>query len=298
MNQPNLLVVVSAGVSLVVLASAAPAAAQDAVTLEPASPWQLDMAENKCRLARLYGADENRHVVFFEQWDPSAYAAWAAAGPAFKKFRDNREATFAFGPVGDGSEFSFVDRTLGEFGPLIQAKTSIAQLPQAAEEQEEVRGFPLLDSAGAKPVDRLTVSQSKEEVVFELGSMEAPLKAMNLCMEDLVKSWGFDPAVQKTVSQRPKFENLPKVASLVQRSYPRDALRKGAQADFHLRLTIDAQGGIEDCRLLNQTLADDFDMRLHPCTVFKQHAKVAPALDSEGKPVRTYYATRIVYRIG
>ena len=295
MKQSNLLVAASAAVSMLALASATPALADEAVALEAASPWQLDMAENKCRLARLYGEEGNRHLVFFEQWDPSAYSAWAVAGPAFRKFRDNREAAFSFGPGGDGSDFTFVDRTLGDFGPLVQASTSVAKLPET---EGEAPGFPMLDAAGAKPVTRLTISQGKEAIAFELGSMEAPLKAMNLCMEDLVKSWGFEPELQKTVAKRPQFENMQKVASLVQRFYPKDALRKGAQADFHLRLTIDAQGGIEDCRLLNQTLADDFDMRLHPCTVFKNHAKVTPALDTEGKPVRTYYATRIVYRIG
>ena len=298
MKQPKFLAAVSAATFAFALAGAPPASAEEAVVLEPSSPWQLDMAENKCRLVRLYGPEENRHLVFFEQWDPSAYAAWAVAGPAFKKFRDNREAEFLFGSGGDGKEFSFVDRTLGDFGPLIQGSTSVAKLAETEEEEEEASGFRKLDAAGARLVDRLVISQLRKTVTFELGSMEAPLDAMNMCMEDLVKSWGFDPEVQKTITKRPKFENMKEVATLVQRHYPADALRKGAQADFHLRLTIDAQGGIEDCRLLNQTLADDFDMRRHPCTVFKKHAKVAPALDSEGQPVRTYYATRIVYRMG
>ena len=49
-------------------------AAQDdrgPTVIDPAGPWQLDMAENNCRLARAFGTEEKKTLFLLEQWDPS-----------------------------------------------------------------------------------------------------------------------------------------------------------------------------------------------------------------------------------
>lgn len=286
---------------------AAPAAAEDAdtIVMQPASSWQLDMADNKCRIARLFGEGEQKTIFYLEQWDPSRAAAWSVAGPSVKKFRPRRDTRFEFGPGGDEREFEFIDANLGDYGNSITYTSTIVADPnQAAEDYEQdytvdPRGVPALDSEGASSITGLTLSQKgRDDLFFELGSMKAPLKAMNFCMEDLMQHWGFDVEQQKSVQYPPDFKNQERVAERVMRHYPNDALRNGGQADFHLRLTIDAEGSVESCVLINQTLAEDFDMRRHPCTAFEEFAEFEPARTAAGDQVSSFYVSRIVYRIG
>ena len=283
-------------------------AAQDAPTaLQPSSNWHLDMAENKCRLLRTFGPEESRTIFFLEQWDPSMSAIWGLAGPAVEDLRVSWDARFAFGPGGDTGEFPVADMDLGE-QKLVSATTSIAFHPGKNAEGEwteedrdwtsDPRGLAHLDDANAAGISTFTLSQrGEDDIVLDLGPMDKPLAAMNVCMEDLVTHWGFDPERQRTVVSPPEIVNMKRVVRTIQSEYPAEALRKGAQAYFALRLTVDESGRVEACEMLNQTVAEDFDMRKHPCSVMQRTAEIEPARDAAGQPVRSYLAHRIFYRI-
>lgn len=290
---------------LVAQAGAVRAEDTDAIVLEPIEPWLLDMAEHKCRLSRVFGSAGKPNVFYLEQWNPSDSAEWIVAGPAVEYFRSSRDVAYSFGPGGDADSFEFTETTLGEFGNVVGGSSTIAASAASEDlEEDEIdyrahpRGLPRLDSDAAAGIDTFTVWQKgRSPVTLKLGSMDKPLAAMNTCMADLVEHWGFDVEKQKTVAIPPRIENLRKVAGYVERYYPSDALRAGAQADFHLRLTIDETGAIANCSLVNQTLAEDFDMNRHPCTIFKKYAEVEPARAADGSAIPTYYATRIIYRM-
>ena len=137
--------------------------------------------------------------------------------------------------------------------------------------------------------------RGKPTIVLELGEMKSVMAAMNNCMANLVEHWGFDVEEQRTVQSPPTVTNLNRVTRRIVDYYPHDALRKGAQADFHLRLTVGSDGLIKSCTLLNQTLAPDFDMERHPCTAFERIGEFEPALTANGNPVDSYYTVRIRY---
>lgn len=295
------------GISMFLAPAGAFAQAKNARTirLEPIEPWHLDMAEHKCRLARVFGSADNKNVFYLEQWGPSDHAEWVVAGPAVEKYRANRETAFSFGSGGDADTTEFAETTLGEFGNVVGGSTAVVAHDDPEDDEEDdtyyrahPRGFPLLASDAAAGIDTFTVSQKgRDSVTFNLGGMDKPLAAMNACVVDLVESWGFDVEEQRKVVTPPRIKNLARVAENVQRYYPSDALRAGAQADFFLRLTIDETGAITKCVLLNQTLAEDFDMSRHPCTIFAKYAEVEPARAADGTPIETYYTNRIIYRM-
>ena len=272
--------------------------------LMPLGPWQLDMGEHRCRLARLFGSDEDKTIFMLDQWGPSSSAQWAVAGPQVRDIKKTGRATFEFGPGGDGEEFRYTGATLDNYGAVIGGKTTVAAAPDVVEGTEErdwitdPREIPALDAEAADSIDRLAIDQrGSASFALRLGSLQKPIRALNLCIENLVESWGFDVEEQRAVAIPPKITNLDVVANRIMREYPAEALRKGAQADFHLRVNVGDDGRIEDCTLLNQTLAKDFDMKRHPCTVFQSHAKIEPALTISGNPVRSFYTTRSVYRM-
>lgn len=286
------------------LAAAEPEPEPEKVDLRPSSAWQLNMAETNCRIARFFGEDEKPTVFYLEQWIPSEHADWLVAGPALDTYRIKPDMNFSFGPVGDQSEFEVTKATLGDIGTAMSSSSTIVANDgpgsgrEGSEESDKPRGLPTLDSAGAKWINKFTLSQEgRPDLNLFLGNMEAPLAAMNACMKNLVESWGFDAAEQATVQTPPVILNMPKVGRKIVQFYPEKALVKGAQANFALRLTVSETGEVEECALVNQTTADDFDMKKHPCEVFRQLAEFEPARDATGKPVRSYYFNRMIYRV-
>ena len=275
--------------------------------LEPMGTWVLDMADNNCRMVRTFGTEEKKTLVLLEQWDPSAKVAWLVTGDAVKAYGSRRSASFAFGPKGDTDTFDFVPSTFGDYGTVVRSDSSVVFDEDAKDDSEEdgrdydadPRGLPHLDADGAEGITYLDIGRSSpDDIRLNLGDMKKPLEAMNLCMANLVEHWGFDVDRQREVVRPPNFLNPKNVVDQIVRNYPSKAVRKGAQADFHLRLTVGADGSVEHCTLANQTLADDCDINRHPCTIFSRSARFAPATDTAGTAVPSYYVTRIIYRIG
>lgn len=225
-------------------AMATASAAEDTMSeLQPLGPWQLDMAENKCRIARLFGDAAAPTLLYLEQWEPGRIASWAMAGPATKSFSDRQAVRYAFGPDGADGDTQFLDSTLGEYGRAIEGYSTV--VPFVHEEVVPGSAPPAreLGSTAATTITDFQLSQGRREARLKVGSLAAPLAAMNTCMDDLVAHWGFDPAQQRQIVAPAHLTNRDKVANLIVRVYPREALGNGAQADFVTRLSIDATGG-------------------------------------------------------
>lgn len=189
------------------------------VLLEPSSPWNLDMGEHKCRIARLFGEGEKQTIFLIDQWNPSTSASWTVAGPALEKYRSGRETRFEFSAGGDAVEFALVSSFFGEFGNAIQNSSGfVADEAEAGGDDEEPdyaanpRSLPKLDAKGAEAIEWLTLTQrGRTPVRLHLGSLEPPLAAMNVCMENLVEFWGFDIAKQRSVASPPEVTNMSSV---------------------------------------------------------------------------------------
>lgn len=272
------------------------AAEDEAIVLQPNGPWQLEAANDKCRIARLFGANENPTLFYLEQWDPSSVANWAVASQELENYRWNKPTQYKFDRGGAQAEFQFTPAELGRFGPVIGSYTSVSS--SDTHPARGHRSLPILHVPGTDMIDRLTVSQQgSRALTLELGAMDRPLKAMNICMRDLVKSWGFDPLVQDEVATSPKILNMMEIARKIQKRYPGSARNMGRMANFHVRLVIDAFGEIEACKLVNQTVAKGFDLDDRPCDIFIEHAEIEPAEKADGSPIRSFFTTRIHYRM-
>ena len=287
------------------LAHPAPASAKDGpVTLEPLGAWALDMAENKCRMIRAFGTEDRKTLLLLEQWDPSEQMTWMVTGDATKNYRNRRRAHYAFGNGGDEGKIDLIGMTFDGHGPAIGTSSTIAaKEPRPRDEDRdfsiEPRGLPTLDSEAAQSITYLDIgTRAPDDVRLNLGSMKGPMDAMNMCMANLVEYWGFDVEQQRSVVQPPQPKNMRNVVDAITQAYPSKALGRGAQADFHIRVSVGADGKVEDCVLINQTTAPDFDQARDPCYVFTQKAEFTPALDASAKPVPSYFATRVIYRMG
>lgn len=130
---------------------------------------------------------------------------------------------------------------------------------------------------------------------LETGSLAVPMQAMRTCAEDLVKSWGFDPAVQASLTQRATPTGSPS-SWIRDEDFPQKALRTGHNGLIQFRLDVAETGKVFGCRVLFRTDPDDFADR--SCQLLTQRAKFRPALDSKGLPVKSFYIGRIRWQAG
>jgi TonB family protein len=148
--------------------------------------------------------------------------------------------------------------TLNEVGPPVSAK------------QEAAVSGVTVTVGGRKPF-RLA-----------FGSLAKPMEQFRACQADLVKTWGYDPAVQTTLS-RPARPTEPPEAWLRPEDYPTGAVAMGQSGIVQFRLDIEADGRVVGCHVLARTNPDVFADAT--CRAVTKRAKLEPALDAGGKPV-------------
>jgi TonB family protein len=122
--------------------------------------------------------------------------------------------------------------------------------------------------------------------VLQTGGMGAVFAAMRNCTTDLVKSWGYDPVVQATLSKSAIPVDSP-ANWLHDSDYPNMAWINGHNGLVRFRLDVGPDGKPTGCRVLYRTNPDEFaDLT---CSLIIKRARFSPALDAKGTPVKTFY---------
>ena len=183
-----------------VLSAMAPAslAAKDKdgpAVLEASSPWNVNFGQETCRLARLFGEGENRHMIFFEQWGPASQFYFSAAGPEFKRFRGGNETKWrAFDsheakptkpfkgtakPFGPALIYSNVDLEHGQEYLDRDVRKQNKKAAKASAEEQAIASLPSLDTAFATKAKFIALRQGKREVVLKTGPLDEAFKVLN-----------------------------------------------------------------------------------------------------------------------
>lgn len=287
------------------------------VVLEPSSKWQLDYADEKCRMGRTFGEGDARTVFLFEQFAPGSSFSWTVAGSAVKALRRGRDMDVQFGPGFASFPVSQSDSmTFGDFGEAVVAngyEPPNGIVITSARVRESVRkanaGTPtgaatppnqpaqrVLDPQHGRKIDHFVLGQKGQpRTLLRLGNMEAAFKAMNDCMDNLAHSWGLDPLTLRTQVTNVTWLNQREITRAIIAYYPSAALTSGKQANFSLRIIVAEDGSVANCILTEQTTAEGF--RDTVCPLITRRGKFEPARDAAGKGVKSFYTARIVYRI-
>lgn len=188
----------------------------------------------------------------------------------------NRPALFFSGVRLDGWKRPLLTKQLWRAGPRDLG-------PRTTEAQEAAAtGLTLL--VPGKPPLRL-----------EAGSLDKPFIVLRDCVDKLVRRWGYDPEVQRHLARRIGELNYP-AEWLTDADYPSLALRKHLNAMVHFRLDVDAEGKITGCQVLDKTEPAEFGNVT--CNTISRRAKLAPALDSNMKPVPSFVVHTFNWRTG
>ncbi len=273
-------------------------AADDPVVLPASSEWHLDYAEQSCRLARAFGDGENRSIAYFTQHGPGDGFELTLAGEPLKRFSSN--TAIQFGPIGGEWKIGPFKGDVEGVGPaLIYSGINLAEEPDedgAEEDASEARdSLPEIDIQRARQMNYIEVSQGKRRVRFATGALDKPFAALNTCSVDLITAWGLEVDQHRSLTRMADPNNMKVIASRVGRDYPSEALRKGEQGIIRALLIVGADGRVERCTLDNATNSETLPA---PACRALRETVFEPALDSQGQPMRSFYVTRIVYKMG
>ena len=294
--RPAILALAAPLTALATTLAATPAKAE-VVEIAPSSPWNIDFGRTKCRLARIFGEGENRHILFFEQYWPGRYAGMTVAGPSYSRFSTRVRIDLAFAAGREPVESKPFTGTVGEFGDgliysQINVGASFRDDVEAPADAPKDLSLPELDKDGARQIEFVGVNQRGEDVRLMTGPLHEAFAALDACALDLVSTWGLDAEQQRTATRMPQWTNRDGIRRRIVADYPREALVKGEQSIMRMRVIVSPEGTVEDCAIIKATGTDRLDS---PACRAMLNARFEPALDAAGQPMRSFHAESIVY---
>ncbi|WP_197273774.1 energy transducer TonB [Porphyrobacter sp. AAP60] len=278
--------------------TATPAFGAEPVVVQPSSAWNLDYADDKCMLTRLFGDGDSTHFLAFQQYWPAREAGVTVAGPSFSRFRSLARTEVRFFDGHQPFRTTPFTGSVGGFGTgvIFSNLRPGSGEPEANKLGETGQpGLPQLDVNFGQQMQFVELQQGGRTVRLQTGAMDEAFKALNQCTLDLLGEWGLDPERHLTAQSKARWLNEEALVRKILSSYPRDALAQGEQAIMRMRVIVTAEGAVESCTLIKAT--NTIRLESSVCDVM-QRARFEPARDANGQPFRSLFATSVTYRIG
>jgi len=271
--------------------------------LAPSSQWVVDYADDSCSLARKFGDGDRQVTLFFDQFEPGDTFSLTMVGKALVPRGDESSALVQFGPNEKPQDVSVLAGTSRDT-PMIIVQGLQRIAPGTAAEKAALKKtadnappvvVPPIGAAREKAATWFQVGKALPfDLVLDTGPMDEPLAALRTCSWDMVRSWGLDVEQQKQRSMKP-YPKTPSRDWFSDNDYPAGMLRDGNQAIVNFWLLINETGKATSCRIQASTRPKEFDDVV--CKVVMRHARFHPALDAQGKPIRSFWRQTVTFRI-
>ena len=265
--------------------------------LAPAARWSLNVEPESCALSRTFGTGPSQAVLQFEAFRPGDAFTVTIVGAPMEKFTGASPLNLRFLPDGAPTRIAplYVRRLrVTSNSQPVSAILFYADLAGRSSNRPQPEP-PLLPEADLARLNALSVDLGGGAAYeFQLGSMLAPIKALRGCVDAMVRRWGFDPAFAAQPQGTPDPLGNPGNWA-TDNDFPIDALAKGIESDVHFRLAVDPAGQVTACIIQNRFPPGGFGELT--CRLLRARARFRPALDSSGKPVASYFASTVRWRI-
>lgn len=291
--------------AMVALVGASEGAAKTTV-LEASSPWNVNFGIDRCRLTGIFGEEDNKHLLFLEQYWPADRFGMTVSGPAFERFKSRqrtrkssrpprrRMTDVAFFPGQEPLPTRPLAGQARSFGPALIYSSLHPETGSEIEEPREKNGeFPQLDPALGAKIEHVSLSQTGKTVTIQTGPLGEAFKLLNQCTQTQIADWGLDPKKHLTAQRLPRLKNPRRIARRMQSNYPNSALFMGESGVMRMRVIVDETGEVTNCVIVKATETESLES---PACKYMKAAEFDPALDSEGKPFKSYFATSIIYQ--
>lgn len=249
--------------------------------------WEINYDRDACHLYAQFGKGDDMVVARFTRYQPGDYFDLALYGNRFRSFQAKAEAKVDFGLKEPSGEERAIYGSTGKLATVfLNALRFDGYAPKSRTEVP-----PKITPEQEASVHDLTVAiGSSRPLKLEFGSLGRPLIQMRQCLENLLKSWGYDPTEQAMLL-RPVSPVNSLQDWLVPADYPFSAMQGGHNGTVQFRLDVDAKGEVVGCFVLARTSPDIFaDLT---CRGVVKRAKLQPALNALGQPVRSYYVQKV-----
>lgn len=275
--------------------SVVPAAAKDApIRLAPSSKWHAVHENEYCRLSRAFGEGDDLIMIMFDRFAPSQEFRLLLAGKAMRNSNLRLAATVRFGAEAADQKIDFFEGTIGKKIPAWIFKDGVRLIaaPKALTNAEQAKAITEADEAA---IGEITIgSPLRRPVVLETGSLKAPFAALRKCTDQLIAVWGLDAERHRNLLA-PALPLDNPGDWLVSSDYPVGMIARGQQALVEFRLIVGEDGKAESCTIQQSTNPEGFNKV--SCERLLKRAKLAAAIDANGKPVRSYYRNRIRFQL-
>lgn len=278
----------------ILAAAAAPAATVTSAppvqtVLTQSGPWFVDYAATSCKLRRPFGTDHQRVWVEFQQRAPRAEYHMMLYGPGIGALGASAPLEFR---LGDGYLIKANGWTAATTLNGIKLMRFYLGDPET-DGRSRAASYLAYQAPGALAgATYLEIKTSKADLKFTSGAIQAAITGLNGCVDDLVRGWGLDPAVQRTLSRQPMPLGEPG-KWLTSNDFPERELEEGRGGIVEFRLIVSAAGEPTGCTVQSGLAYAGFDQAT--CGAVMRRAHFSPALDAQGKPVASYYSSVVSF---
>lgn len=279
------------------LVSPVQAAPKPPTSLPKVGKWEINYDEDSCHLFARFGTGDDQIVLALTRMSPTDWLEMTLFGKPLK-----------FGEIAMPVEVSFGSQAVPFKRSGVAISTGADKTPGVIVEGLRVDGWqfpekpkgpveiPKLSPETETAVTSITIKRPGGKAFrLETGPMGPPMAAMRACTDDLLVHWGYDPKVEAGLTRRAAPITNPGTW-LRSEDFPDKSLYRGHNGYVRFRLDVAPDGKVAGCRVLFRTNPDDFaDLS---CKLLLQRARMTPALDAAGKPVKSFYMSRIKWVAG
>ena len=260
-------------------------------TLTRTGKWVVNYDRDACHLLAQFGTDKDILVMRLTRYEPGEAFHLSLYGRKLASDAPRIDADVDFGLRGTPVRMGALTGQVGEVPLLLFGSTRLDGWERSKPEETG----PTLSPQQEGAVSGVTVKiQRKKPFRLEFGSLAKPMEQLRTCQADLLKSWGYDPVVQTTLTKPARPANAP-TTWLKAADYPGGARETGQNGIVQFRLDVDAAGNISGCHVLARTNPDVFADAT--CRAVTRRARLSPALDANGKPVRSFYVQSVRWQM-
>ncbi len=277
--------------SLLALAAAccaAPSFAATPVIATPVAPWEASFEGGICRMQRAFEAGGQPHLLILEQNAPDRAIGMALAGPSLAGLDENAPLRVTLAGSDDGFDKRAriePNRQFGHVAILNGVWLADGVSPEGGDQSR-------IDLGAAQFVDRIAVAQGDRRVTFATGPLTDAAQVLNECTAQILRGWGLDPEQQYGLQTRAQPSDPAKLANEMRKSYPRGAARGLRSGPLEVVALVDETGAATACKVVAISPWSDLDAATCAALV---KARYTPARDAQGRPVASYWKTRVSF---
>jgi hypothetical protein len=285
-----------------VLAVSIPGAllAQERPGLAPSGPWTIDYDADSCALRRSFGAGEDQVYLEFRRFAPGLGLQTVIASSRMEAVRPS-QFSYRFGDRGEWREAAApLTATLANDFSAVIFEPSFMPPPDEAEDPDERPSYlqsaemKAAEIAQAAAIDTITLRRAFRRVLsLQLGKLDAPIAALQECVDELTTHWNIDVEAHKTLTRPATPIDFTDSSSML--GYPPKMARQGMPGLVNIRLDIDETGRITGCHI--QMPLSDPAFEASSCADIQHAFEFEPALDKDGKPIASYWVTKVHFRM-